>query len=191
MARRSSRKLTNHSPRYKIFRHSLFTLHTCYKTQRATCFNIIRDRFYLLVIMLERTMGNLLAKSAAVDFSVQWLLWAVAATMKTEKFYDLAGAYRCIQWVHISTTTDMYITIQIQISNVYWVLIKCTFRWNLHITPDLCLATSWLHDLIYAVSVGWNTINVVRIVKKIKENKIGAYQYHYTRDLSWEMYPGG
>jgi hypothetical protein len=22
-------------------------------------------------------------------------------------------------------------------------------RWNWHITPDLCLATSWLHDLIY------------------------------------------
>jgi hypothetical protein len=24
-----------------------------------------------------------------------------------------------------------------------------TVRWNRHITPDLCLATSWLHDLIY------------------------------------------
>jgi hypothetical protein len=24
-----------------------------------------------------------------------------------------------------------------------------TVRWNWHITPDLCLATSWLHDLIY------------------------------------------
>jgi hypothetical protein len=23
-----------------------------------------------------------------------------------------------------------------------------TVRWNRHITPDLCLATSWLHDLI-------------------------------------------
>jgi hypothetical protein len=24
-------------------------------------------------------------------------------------------------------------------------------RWNWHITPDLCLATSWLHDLIYSI----------------------------------------
>jgi hypothetical protein len=24
-----------------------------------------------------------------------------------------------------------------------------TVRWNRYITPDLCLATSWLHDLIY------------------------------------------
>jgi hypothetical protein len=24
-----------------------------------------------------------------------------------------------------------------------------TIRWNWHITPDLCLATSWLHNLIY------------------------------------------
>jgi hypothetical protein len=26
-----------------------------------------------------------------------------------------------------------------------------TVRWNRHITPDLCLATSWLHDLIYGI----------------------------------------
>jgi hypothetical protein len=26
-----------------------------------------------------------------------------------------------------------------------------TVRWNWHITPDLCLATSWLHDLIYYI----------------------------------------
>jgi hypothetical protein len=26
-----------------------------------------------------------------------------------------------------------------------------TVGWNRHITPDLCLATSWQHDLIYAV----------------------------------------
>jgi hypothetical protein len=25
-----------------------------------------------------------------------------------------------------------------------------TIRWNWHITPDLCLATSWLHDLIHS-----------------------------------------
>jgi hypothetical protein len=26
-----------------------------------------------------------------------------------------------------------------------------TVRWNRHITPDLCLATSWLHDLIHVL----------------------------------------
>jgi hypothetical protein len=26
-----------------------------------------------------------------------------------------------------------------------------TVSWNRHITPDLCLATSWLHDLIYII----------------------------------------
>jgi hypothetical protein len=28
-----------------------------------------------------------------------------------------------------------------------------TVRWNWHIIPDLCLATSWLHDLIYPPGV--------------------------------------
>ncbi len=36
-------------------------------------------------------MGNFLAKSAAIDFGIQWSLFAVAAAAKTEKFYDLAG----------------------------------------------------------------------------------------------------
>jgi hypothetical protein len=46
-----------------------------------------------------------------------------------------------------------------------WLFIcdqDCTFMyivwWNWHITPDLCLATSWLHDLIYhlwSCSAGW------------------------------------
>jgi hypothetical protein len=32
------------------------------------------------------------------------------------------------------------------------VVAKCgTVRWNWHITPDLCLVTSWLHDLIYCM----------------------------------------
>jgi hypothetical protein len=28
-----------------------------------------------------------------------------------------------------------------------------TVRWNWHITPDVCLATSWLHNLIYNVYI--------------------------------------
>lgn len=41
--------------------------------------------------MLE-IMGNSLVKAAAVDFGIQWVGWAVAASLKTEKFYDLAGS---------------------------------------------------------------------------------------------------
>ena len=36
-------------------------------------------------------MGNVLVKSAVIDFSIQWLSFIVAAALKTEKFYDLAG----------------------------------------------------------------------------------------------------
>lgn len=35
--------------------------------------------------------GGSLSKLALVDFSLQWGLWMVAALLKTEKFYDLAG----------------------------------------------------------------------------------------------------
>lgn len=34
----------------------------------------------------------LLIKSAALDFSIQWICWAIAACRRTEKFYDLAGS---------------------------------------------------------------------------------------------------
>jgi len=37
-------------------------------------------------------MGNTIIKAAAVDFGIQWIAWAVAATLKTEKFYDLTGS---------------------------------------------------------------------------------------------------
>lgn len=40
--------------------------------------------------MLE-IMGSSLGKAVAVDFGIQWACWAVAAALKTEKFYDLAG----------------------------------------------------------------------------------------------------
>lgn len=38
------------------------------------------------------TMGNILVKSAAVDFGIQLAGWGVASLLKTEKFYDLAGS---------------------------------------------------------------------------------------------------
>lgn len=36
-------------------------------------------------------MGNVLGKAAAIDFLLQWGLFLIAAYLKTEKFYDLAG----------------------------------------------------------------------------------------------------
>lgn len=51
------------------------------------------------------TMGNVLVKSVVTDFGVQWVLFLIAAALKTEKFYDLAGsgtffllAYKSLQW---------------------------------------------------------------------------------------------
>jgi hypothetical protein len=38
-----------------------------------------------------------------------------------------------------------------------------TVRWNRHITPDLCLATLWLHDLIY-----------VRLYPKVHSNLLSV-----------------
>lgn len=50
-------------------------------------------------------MGNTFAKAAAIDFVIQWILWAIASYFKTEKFHDLAGsgtflflAYQRLQW---------------------------------------------------------------------------------------------
>ena len=37
------------------------------------------------------SMGNVLVKSAFLDFGIQWLCYVVAAALKTEKFYDIAG----------------------------------------------------------------------------------------------------
>ncbi|XP_065194270.1 uncharacterized protein LOC135825589 [Sycon ciliatum] len=37
-------------------------------------------------------MGSGLGSLFAIDMAIQWSLWAVAAALKTEKFYDLAGS---------------------------------------------------------------------------------------------------
>ncbi|GFO47818.1 delta(14)-sterol reductase-like, partial [Plakobranchus ocellatus] len=37
-------------------------------------------------------MGNVILKAAAVDFGIQWVAWAVAASFQTEKFFDLTGS---------------------------------------------------------------------------------------------------
>ena len=36
-------------------------------------------------------MGNVFTKSLLINFSIQWLLFLIAAYLRTEKFYDLAG----------------------------------------------------------------------------------------------------
>lgn len=37
-------------------------------------------------------MGNTLVKAAAIDFLLQWGLFLIAAYLRTEKFFDLAGS---------------------------------------------------------------------------------------------------
>lgn len=48
------------------------------------------------MLLIDSVMGNSLAKAAALDFGIQWVLWVVAASFKTEKFYDLAGLPKCM-----------------------------------------------------------------------------------------------
>ena len=38
-------------------------------------------------------MGNTLVKAAAIDFLLQWGLFLIAAYLRTEKFFDLAGSF--------------------------------------------------------------------------------------------------
>ncbi len=45
-------------------------------------------------------MGNILVKSAVSDFAIQWVLFVLAAALKTEKFYDLVGENACV-YIHI------------------------------------------------------------------------------------------
>lgn len=45
----------------------------------------------LLAALQDLMMGSTLVKCAATDVGIQWAAWALAAALKTEKFYDLAG----------------------------------------------------------------------------------------------------
>ena len=38
-------------------------------------------------------MGNIITRSFALDLGIQWGLFVIAAALKTEKFYDLAGKF--------------------------------------------------------------------------------------------------
>jgi hypothetical protein len=56
--------------------------------------------FFKFVCIMIADMGNYftkaspLVKAVALDFGIQWTCWAVAASLKTEKFYDLAGIFK-------------------------------------------------------------------------------------------------
>ncbi|XP_030051319.1 uncharacterized protein C594.04c [Microcaecilia unicolor] len=43
-----------------------------------------------------------LAQGAALDFALQWSLWALAALLKTERFYDLAGNVTFLLLAHLT-----------------------------------------------------------------------------------------
>lgn len=47
--------------------------------------------FYFLAALQDLMMGSVLLKCAAADLGLQWGGWALAAALRTEKFYDLAG----------------------------------------------------------------------------------------------------
>ncbi|XP_066564349.1 uncharacterized protein LOC136752723 [Amia ocellicauda] len=52
--------------------------------------------------MWAAVMGSALAKCALADLAIQWLGWAVASALKTEKFYDLAGSGTFVLLAHLS-----------------------------------------------------------------------------------------
>ncbi|XP_048474819.1 rac GTPase-activating protein 1-like [Rhincodon typus] len=47
-------------------------------------------------------MGSILVKCAMIDLTIQWVLWAAASILQTEKFYDLAGSGTFILLTHLS-----------------------------------------------------------------------------------------
>uniref|UniRef100_A0A672MEQ9 Uncharacterized LOC107598584 n=1 Tax=Sinocyclocheilus grahami TaxID=75366 RepID=A0A672MEQ9_SINGR len=63
--------------------------------------------------MLDMIMGSAVAKCAITDLAIQWVGWALASALKTEKFYDLAvsPAFCCINvsikvWLISQLVTD-------------------------------------------------------------------------------------
>ncbi|KAM9505411.1 uncharacterized protein ACWYII_047825 [Salvelinus alpinus] len=52
--------------------------------------------------LLDLIMGSTIVKCAATDLGIQWAGWAIAAALKTEKFYDLAGSGTFILLAHLS-----------------------------------------------------------------------------------------
>jgi hypothetical protein len=58
-----------------------------------------------------------------------------------------------------------------------------TIRWNWHITPDLCLATSWLHNLIWLQTTTAYCCDLVEVHPRVETGGIdqatfGAEKIH-------------
>ncbi|XP_022080000.1 uncharacterized protein LOC110973462 [Acanthaster planci] len=75
----------------------------CFRTARGFC-ELISLKMGTLLSSMKPTM-SILARSAVLDFGIQWGLFAIAAALKTEKFYDLAGSstfllltYQTLKW---------------------------------------------------------------------------------------------
>ncbi|KAF3861090.1 hypothetical protein F7725_001345 [Dissostichus mawsoni] len=58
--------------------------------------------YYFLAALQHLIMGSVLLKCAAADLGLQWGGWALAAALRTEKFYDLAGSGTFILLAHLS-----------------------------------------------------------------------------------------
>lgn len=52
--------------------------------------------------MSEYLLSNSVASLLALDMGIQWVGWSVAALLKTEKFYDLAGSFTFILLSYLS-----------------------------------------------------------------------------------------
>merc|ERR1712142_118201 len=52
--------------------------------------------------LVDMIMGSTPTKCAITDLGVQWVGWAIASTLRTEKFYDLAGSGTFILLAHLS-----------------------------------------------------------------------------------------
>ena len=46
----------------------------------------------MLVVIALATMGNVLAKAAALDIAIQWLMFLPAYYYQTERFFDITGS---------------------------------------------------------------------------------------------------
>lgn len=76
--------------------------------------NAIRNR------KMDKLFSSPLFSAAALDFGIQWVLWLVAAFLKTEKFYDLAGSstFILLTWQSIRWGGKLYVRQLIQSSCV-------------------------------------------------------------------------
>ncbi|BFZ01299.1 hypothetical protein BsWGS_04338 [Bradybaena similaris] len=76
-------------------------------------------------------MGNILIKAAVLDFGIQWLCWAVAAALQTEKFYDLAGS--CTFVILMLVTLNQNVNIHIRQKVNSGMVVTWAFRLGMYL----------------------------------------------------------